>query len=86
MSKAKKITKKELESIKELQNNLNNTIQNVGVLEAQKHRFLHEVAERNKEIEDLKVKLESKYGSVNISLEDGTYTDAKEDVESDKKD
>ncbi len=86
MAKAKKITKKELESIQELQNNLNNTIQNIGILEAQKHRFLHEVADRNKEIEDLKVELESKYGSVNISLEDGTYTDVKEDVESNKKD
>ena len=86
MAKAKKITEEELQSIKELQNTLNNIIQNIGVLEAQKHRFLHEVADCNKEIEDFKVKLESKYGSVNINLEDGTYTDVKEDVKSDKKD
>lgn len=86
MAKAKKITKKELESIQELQNKLNNIIQNIGLLESQKHGLLHEIAGCNKEIEEFKAELESKYGSVNISLEDGTYTDIEKDVESDKKD
>ena len=86
MAKAKKITKKELESIQELQNKLNNIIQNIGLLESQKHGFLHEIAGCNKEIEEFKAELESKYGSVNVSLEDGTYTDIEKDVESDKED
>ena len=36
--------------------------------------MLHELAEVKKEVEDLKVKLEEKYGQVEINLEDGTYT------------
>jgi vacuolar-type H+-ATPase subunit D/Vma8 len=86
MAKAKKITKKELESIQELQNKLNNIIQNIGLLESQKHGLLHEIVGCNKEIEEFKAKLESKYGSVNISLEDGTYTNIEKNVEGDKKD
>lgn len=87
MAKAKKITKQELKSIQEHQNKLNELIQNIGLLEARKHGLLHEIAESNKKIEDYKEVLESKYGSVNISLKDGVYTDIeKEDVESDKKD
>jgi vacuolar-type H+-ATPase subunit D/Vma8 len=86
MAKAKKITKDELSKVQELQNSLNQTIQNIGLLEAQKHGLLHEIAEHNKEIEEFKAKLESKYGSVNISLEDGTYTKIEENVEGDKKD
>ena len=86
MAKAKKITKEELKSIQELQNKLNEVIQNIGLLESQKHGLLHEIAEHNKEIEEFKTKLESKYGSVNISLEDGTYTKIEENVEGNKKD
>ena len=45
MAKAKKITKEELKSIKDLQNKLNQIIQNIGLLESQKHGLLHEIAE-----------------------------------------
>ena len=34
----------------------------------------------------LKSELEKEYGAVNINLEDGTYTEIKEDVEDNKKD
>ena len=87
MAKAKKITKQELKSIQEHQNKLNELIQNIGLLEARKHGLLHEIAESNKEVEDYKEVLESKYGSVNISLKDGVYTDIEEeDVEGNKED
>jgi len=86
MAKAKKITKEELKSIQELQNKLNEVIQRIGFLESQKHGLLHEIAGHNKEIEEFKTKLESKYGPVNISLEDGAYTKIEENVEGDKKD
>ena len=36
-------------------------------------------------MDSIKKDLEKKYGAVNISLEDGSYTEIKEDVE-DKKD
>ena len=86
MAKAKKITKEELKLIQEHQNKLNQVIQSIGLLESQKHGLLHEIAEHNKEIEEFKTKLESKYGPVNISLENGTYTKIEENVEGDKKD
>ena len=62
-------------------------ISNIGVLETQKHGLLHEIAGVNKEVEDYKEILEKEYGQVNISLEDGTYTEIeKEDVKDNKED
>lgn len=68
-----KITTEELEKIQKQQRELNKIINNVGVLETQKHGLLHELAIINKEVEDFKLELEKTYGSVNINLEDGSY-------------
>jgi hypothetical protein len=68
-----KITTEELEKIQAQQRELNKIINNVGVLETQKHGLLHELAVINKEVEDFKLELEKTYGSVNINLEDGSY-------------
>jgi hypothetical protein len=73
MAKAKKIKKEQLETIVSQQKNLGSLLTNLGVLEAQKHSMLHQVADLNKEIEDFKDVLESEYGAVNINLEDGSY-------------
>ena len=82
-----KIKEEELLLIQEQQKQLSELINNIGVLETQKHGLLHEIAGINKEVEDYKEILEKEYGQVNISLEDGTYTKIdKEDVESNKKD
>ena len=82
-----KIKEDELLLIQEQQKNLSELINNIGVLESQKHGLLHEIAGVNKEIEDYKEILEAEYGQVNISLEDGTYTEIeKEDVKDNKKD
>ena len=45
-----------------------------GFLEAQKTAVLSKFHEVNKETEDFKKELEEEYGSININLEDGTYT------------
>ena len=76
----KKVTTEELEKIKTQQDQLNAIITNLGVLETRKHAMLHEIAGLNKEIETTKVELEKNYGSVNINLETGEYTEIKEDV------
>ena len=82
-----KIKEDELLLIQEQQKNVSELINNIGVLESQKHGLLHEIAGVNKEIEDYKEVLEAEYGQVNISLEDGTYTEIeKEDVKDNKKD
>ena len=70
----KKINKDHLEKIQDQQKKLNEIIQQIGVLESQKHGLLHELAAVNKEVEDFKVELEKIYGSVNINVEDGVYT------------
>ena len=81
-----KIKEEELKTIQEQQTKLNELVQNIGLLESQKHGLLHEIAGANKEIEDYKEVLEAEYGAINIDLEDGTYTEIEKDVEGNKKD
>ena len=81
-----KIKEEELKLIQEQQKKLNELVNNIGLLESQKHGLLHEIAGVNKEVEDYKEILEAEYGAINIDLEDGTYTEIKEDVEGNKKD
>ncbi len=69
-----KITKEELEKAKTQQEDLQKVILDIGVIETKKHAMLHQIADINTEIEELKKVLEEKYGHVNINLEDGTYT------------
>ena len=81
-----KIKKDELLLIQEQQKKLNELVNNIGVLESQKHGMLHDIAGVNKEVEDYKEMLEAEYGAINIDLEDGTYTNIEEDVEGNKED
>ena len=76
-----KIKEEDLKLIKEQQTQLAETLHNIGVLESQKHGLLHDISAANKDIEDFKEILEKEYGRVNINLEDGSYTEIKEDVE-----
>ena len=69
-----KIKEEELKTIKEQQSKLNDLITQIGYLESQKHGLLHDIAGVNKQIEDFKKVLEEEYGSININLEDGSYT------------
>ena len=81
-----KIKEEELKLIQEQQKQLNELVHNIGLLESQKHGLLHDIASANKDIEDYKEVLEAEYGAINIDLEDGTYTEIKEDVEGNKED
>tara|TARA_B110000977_G_scaffold138519_1_gene175898 strand:- start:1395 stop:1643 length:249 start_codon:yes stop_codon:yes gene_type:complete len=81
-----KIKKDELLLIQEQQKKLNELVNNIGLLESQKHGMLHDIAGVNKEVEDYKEMLEAEYGAINIDLEDGTYTNIEEDVEGNKED
>ena len=81
-----KIKEKELKKIQEQQTKLNELVHNIGLLESQKHGLLHDIAGVNKDIEEYKTVLEKEYGAININVEDGTYTEIKENVEGNKKD
>lgn len=77
-----KITEEQLSEIVGLQSKLNEIISNIGLLETQKHGFLHDVAEVNKKIEEFKVKLEKEYGAISVDLKTGEYTEVEKDGDS----
>jgi peptidoglycan hydrolase CwlO-like protein len=69
------ITAEELKTIKDQQTELSTVVNQIGQLEANKHSLLHKIAGINEGIEDTKKQLEETYGSINVNLEDGTYTE-----------
>jgi hypothetical protein len=68
-----KITEEQLKRINEDQDNLIKLVNQIGLIETQKHGLLHEVAGVNRKIEEFKSELEKEYGSINIDLETGKY-------------
>ena len=74
MSEVKSISKDQLEKIQDFQKELNKLLNETGFLEAQKTAVLAKFHEVNKQTEDFKKELEEEYGSININLQDGTYT------------
>ena len=75
MQTVKQITQEQLERVVAGQKELNAILTNIGVLESQKHSYLHQLADTNKSIEEFKMELEKEYGAININLEDGSYTE-----------
>jgi hypothetical protein len=75
MQTVKQITQEQLERVVAGQKDLNAILTNIGVLESQKHSYLHQLADINKSIEEFKMELEKEYGAININLEDGSYTE-----------
>ena len=75
--KENKITEEELKQVVAFQNDLAKAIQNIGILEAEKHPVLHVVAGINQDQGKLKQELEEKYGSISINLQDGSYEEIK---------
>ena len=74
MSEVKSISKDQLEKIQDFQKELNKLLNETGFLEAQKTAVLAKFHEVNKQTEDFKKELEEEYGSININLEDGSFT------------
>jgi len=74
-----KISEEHLKTIQEQQTKLNNLLNQIGYVSAQKHGLLHEFGEVNKQTEEFKSVLEAEYGQVNINVETGEYTVIEED-------
>lgn len=74
-----KIKDEQLSKLQDLQTKLNGLLNQIGILEANKHALLHEMAGVNKEVEEFKVELENEYGSININLETGEYSKIEKD-------
>lgn len=77
-----KITKEQLEKIKDQQGKLQQIVNNIGVIEINKHEALHAQAVISQEMNQTKKELEEQYGPININMEDGTYTKIEEDDDS----
>jgi hypothetical protein len=76
-----KIKEEELEQIRNTQQELNEILNSIGYLESQKHALLHRIKQVNEDEVEIKQRLEEEYGSININIEDGTYTTIEENVE-----
>jgi hypothetical protein len=76
-----KITKEQLEEIKEQQSKLQGVLTDIGVIEVRKHEALHAQAVISQQIEETKKKLEDEYGSINIDMTDGSYTKIEQEDE-----
>jgi calcineurin-like phosphoesterase family protein len=74
-----KISEEHLKTIQDQQAKLNNLLNQIGYVSAQKHGLLHEFGEVNKATEDFKSVLEAEYGQVNINVENGEYTPINEE-------
>jgi hypothetical protein len=75
MESTNKIKQDQLETIRTQQKELNTLLNNIGVLESQKHSLLHKLADVNKSIDEFKAELFNEYGNVNINIEDGSYSE-----------
>ena len=74
-----KITQEQLEELQGLVGKLNNAATQIGNLELQKHQLQHAAAEINNDLNKLQMKLEEKYGKVQINIQDGTYKPIEEE-------
>jgi hypothetical protein len=79
-----KITEEQLKRINEDQDNLIKLVNQIGLIETQKHGLLHEVAGVNRKVEEFKSELEEEYGPVNIDLKTGEYKTIEEDAKLEK--
>ena len=67
-----KISNEHLQELLEIVNKINGLQFNIGRVEAQKHKLLHELAMGNDTISVMQDKMLKEYGSYDINLTDGT--------------
>jgi len=72
MAKAKKISKKQLEELREFVNLINQGQTELGNIEMQKHSLLHKISDAQEDFKKFQIGLQEEYGMVSISIEDGS--------------
>ena len=82
----KKITEKELKSIQDKVQVLNNLQMQVGGLEVQKVAAIDQLKAGQQDLQATQKELEEKYGKVSVNLTDGTIKEIPEEDETNKKD
>ena len=68
-----KIKEHQLKQIIDDQNELQKTLSQIGILEAQKKQLVDHALTKSNEMEKFKGELEKEYGKININLKDGSY-------------
>lgn len=76
-----KITPEQLEELQGFVSQLNNAATQIGNLELRKHQVQHAASEVQSDLNKFQVKLEEKYGKVQINIQDGTFEPIKEEDE-----
>lgn len=74
MAKVKKITEEQLETLKDLKQEINSSLMNIGNTEIVKSQLLQHHAKLESDWKILSESLEKEYGTVNINLQDGAIT------------
>ena len=77
--KAEKLTKLELKTLQETVQKINQVHVELGRLENQKHKIMHNMEEMDKDFADLQKEFEVKYGKVSVNIETGELSEIKED-------
>tara|TARA_Y100001973_G_C4917406_1_gene194776 strand:+ start:19 stop:309 length:291 start_codon:yes stop_codon:yes gene_type:complete len=80
-----KVSEVHLKEMVNAANSINALQFNIGRLEAQKHKLLHELALSNDNISLIQDKMMEEYGTFDINLTDGTINWPKEEEKSDEK-
>ena len=75
-----KIKQEELEAVASIKKELDALVSEIGVIETQKHSFLHKIAEVNEKLAKEKNSLEETYGKISIDLKTGEYTEITEEA------
>jgi len=70
--KPEKITPSQLEKVQKAVSDINRIQLEIGRLETQKHMLSHETVKMQDVLKEIQDELEKDYGTVNVSIEDGT--------------
>ena len=81
MAKKKKLTKDELEKVKNAVGTVRNITARIGDLEIAKSKMIIEYDKAQAQLAEEQKVLEDNYGIVSINLEDGVITEAEEATE-----
>tara|TARA_R100001129_G_scaffold145937_1_gene107221 strand:- start:213 stop:494 length:282 start_codon:yes stop_codon:yes gene_type:complete len=77
-TRAEKISKQHLNELQNIVNALNTTQFNIGKIEVQKHKLLHELATVQDQIKLTQDRMVKEYGTFDINIDDGTINWPKE--------
>jgi len=78
MAKPTNLTEDELKALQENVNKLNQVHIELGRLENQKHKILHQMNDIEKDFDDMQKELEKTYGKVSINIDNGELSEIPE--------